>query len=44
MVADNANDEGRPPFFRTWRGAYALVLGVLIVEVVALAIMSWSFP
>jgi hypothetical protein len=36
-------DEGRPPFFRTWRGAYVFVLVVLAVEVVALALMSWSY-
>jgi hypothetical protein len=42
MAAD-PGDEGRPPFFRTWRGAYGLVLGVLVLEVVALALMSWGF-
>ncbi len=39
----DAGSEGRPPFFASWRGAYALVLGVLAVEVVLLAWMSWSF-
>jgi hypothetical protein len=28
---------------RSWRGAYVVVLGVLAVEVVLLALMSWSY-
>jgi hypothetical protein len=36
-------DEGRPPFFRTWRGAYVFVLAVLAVEIVALAYVSWNY-
>ena len=43
MEAEQPGDEGKPPFFRTWRGAYALVLGVLVVEVVLLAWWSRSF-
>lgn len=27
----------------SWRQAYALVLGVLAVEVLLLALLSWSF-
>lgn len=26
-----------------WRGAYVLVIGVLALEVVLLALMSWSY-
>lgn len=33
-------DEGKPPFFRTWSGAYALVLGWLLITVVALTVLS----
>ena len=43
MEADQPGDEGKPPFFRTWRGAYASVLGVLVVEVVLFAWISRSF-
>lgn len=28
---------------QSWRGAYALVLGALALEVVLLALMSWSY-
>ena len=35
-----ADDEGRPVFFRTWRGAYAFVLVWLAVTVVALSLLS----
>jgi hypothetical protein len=28
---------------RSWRTAYVVVLGVLAVEVVLLALMSWSY-
>lgn len=28
---------------RSWRGAYTLVLGALALEVVLLALMSWSY-
>lgn len=36
-------DDDRPPFFRTWRGAYLLVLGALAVEVVLFAWLSGHF-
>lgn len=32
--------EGPEP---SWRGAYVVVLGVLALEVVLLALMSWSY-
>jgi hypothetical protein len=35
-----ADDEGRPPFFRTWRGAYAFVLAWLVLTIVALTALS----
>ncbi len=35
--------EDRPPFFRTWRGAYLLVLGALAVEIVLLGWLSRHF-
>ncbi len=28
---------------RSWRGAYLVVIGALVVEVVLLAWMSWSY-
>lgn len=28
---------------QSWRAAYAVVLGVLALEVVLLALMSWSY-
>ncbi len=28
---------------RSWRGAYVVVIGVLVIEVVLLAWMSWSY-
>jgi hypothetical protein len=33
-------DEGKPPFFRSWRGAYVFVLAFLAVTVVALTALS----
>ena len=33
----------RPPFFRTWRGVYALVLGTLAVSVVILSLVTWIY-
>jgi hypothetical protein len=33
----------RPPFFRTWRGMYALVLGTLAVLVILLSVVSWLY-
>jgi len=36
-------EEDRPPFFRTWRGAYALVLGALAVEVVLFTVLARHF-
>ncbi len=35
-----ADDEGRPPFFRSWRGAYIFVLAWLAVLVVAFTIVA----
>ncbi len=39
----DADAEGRPPFFRTWRGAYAAVLAWLLLTVVALTWLSRAF-
>jgi hypothetical protein len=38
-MAPEAAPEAEP----SWRGAYVVVLGVLAVEVVLLAWMSWSY-
>ncbi len=35
--------EGKPPFFKTWAGAYALVLGWLGVCVVVFTIVTWVY-
>ena len=34
MAEDKDRAEGGPPFFKTWRGMYALVLIVLAVQIV----------
>ncbi len=34
------DDEGRPPFFKTWRGAYIFVLVWLAVLVALLSVLS----
>jgi hypothetical protein len=36
-------DEDRPPFFRTWKGMYALVLGTLLGEVIVFSIVAWIY-
>ena len=41
MATDEELD--RPPFFRTWRGVYALVLGTLAVSVVILSLVTWIY-
>ncbi len=38
-----APEEDRPPFFKTWSGAYALVLGWLVVCMMLFAIISWVY-
>jgi hypothetical protein len=35
-----ADDEGKPPFFPSWRAAYAFVLAWLVVTVIALSVLS----
>ncbi|HEX4462593.1 MAG TPA: hypothetical protein VIA18_31670 [Polyangia bacterium] len=42
-MATDETDDGKPPFFRTWRGMYALVLGTLTVLVVILSVISWLY-
>ena len=41
MATDEELD--RPPFFRTWRGVYALVLGTLAVSIVILSLLTWIY-
>ena len=33
MVSPEKLPEGKPPFFRTWRGMYLLVLGALVFQI-----------
>ena len=41
----SAPDAGdRPPFFLTWRGAYAFVLGALVLEVLLFTWLAGHFP
>jgi hypothetical protein len=40
---DASEDDGKPPFFRTWRGMYAFVLGTLAVLVVILSAVTWFY-
>jgi hypothetical protein len=34
MNASEKLPEGKPPFFKTWRGMYALVLGALVFQII----------
>jgi hypothetical protein len=36
-------DPERPPFFRTWKGMYALVIGALLGQVIVYSIVSWIY-
>ncbi len=38
-----AVDEGRPPFFKTWGGAYAFVLASLAVTIAVFAVITWVY-
>ncbi len=35
--------EGRPPFLKSWRAAYALVLGWLVVLVILFTVITWIY-
>jgi hypothetical protein len=37
---ERGGDDERPPFFQTWNGVYALVLGTLAVVVALASIVS----
>jgi hypothetical protein len=39
----DADDEGKPPFFKSWNGLYALVLGALAASIVIFSIVSRVF-
>lgn len=38
-----ADDEGKPPVFSTWRGAYLFVLACLLVTIAGLTLLSRHF-
>ena len=40
----SAEEQDRPPFFKTWRGAYLFVLASLAVTVVALSLLARTWP
>lgn len=42
-MSDPAGDVDPPPVFRTWRGAYAFVLGVLAALIAAFWLFSALF-
>ncbi|HEY4953228.1 MAG TPA: hypothetical protein VII71_07585 [Verrucomicrobiae bacterium] len=31
------------PWFRTWRGVYLFVIGCFVIDLLLLAILSWTF-
>jgi len=33
--------DDRPPFFRTWTGVYAVVLGILGALILLFALLTW---
>ncbi|WP_262896441.1 hypothetical protein [Adhaeribacter terrigena] len=34
MQENDKMDTGKPPFFKTWRGMYLLVMGVLVLQII----------
>ena len=40
VSAEVSADEGKPPFFRTWNGVYALVLVTLAVCIAVFALLT----
>ena len=43
MQQNDLDNEERPPFFRSWRAVYSLVIGTLVIVIVALYFFTETF-
>ena len=43
MATEPLAENDKPPFFRTWRGMYAFVLGTLALLIAILSAITWLY-
>ena len=43
MAPEEAGAEGKPPFFKSWRGAYIFVLAALVLTMVVFTLVTRAY-